>query len=35
MDLEWKWNNPPSEEIIEKHIQMKLKKGRKRMFEDL
>jgi ribosomal silencing factor RsfS len=35
MDLEWKWNNPTSEEIIDKHIAMKMQKGRKRQFEDL
>jgi len=32
MDLEWKWNNPVAEETIDKHIQMKLRKGRKKMF---
>jgi hypothetical protein len=33
MDLEWKWNNPVSEEVLDKHIEMKLmKKGRKRQF---
>jgi hypothetical protein len=35
MDLEWKWNNPVSEETLDRHIQMKLRKGRKKMFEDL
>ena len=36
VDLEWKWNNPVSDERMEKHIEMKLmKKGRKRQFEDL
>lgn len=35
MDLEWKWNNPTTEEVIDKHIEMKQRKGRKRQFEDL
>ena len=32
MDLEWKWNNPPEESEIDKHIEMKQRKGRKRQF---
>jgi hypothetical protein len=35
MDLEWKWNNPASDEVMEKHVEMKLRKGRKNQFEDL
>jgi hypothetical protein len=36
MDLEWKWNNPVSDEVMDKHIEMKvMKKGRKRQFEDM
>ena len=33
MDLEWKWNNPASQQDIDKHLYLKLhKKGRKRQF---
>ena len=34
-DWEWKWNNPVSEEKIEKHLNACSKrKGRKGQFED-
>ena len=32
MDLEWKWNNPTAEETVDRYIEMKQKKGRKRQF---
>lgn len=36
VDLEWKWNNPVSEDVMEKYRQVQLaKKWRKNQFEDL